>query len=294
MTATPAVDAPRALLELRDRCNDALRDFLRSRRQEAEWTDPRATILVDEVIRLIEAGGKRLRPAFCYWGYRAAGGIDDDRIIKASAALELLHTFALIHDDVMDGAKERRGLPASQPFLEAVARERNLPVDAAAFGLSVAILAGDLAAVLADQLFLESGFQQAVLSRALGRYHEMRIEMAAGQVLDLHGPPADEREARRIAAMRGGGYTVERPLLIGATLAGAPMQVVAKLTRFGAPLGEAFQLADDIVDRGAAANVSPAVVRELIAEARQALDPAVFDEQSVTALHALADSIVVP
>src|SRR5439155_14628007 len=148
-----------AFLELRDRFDDELRDFLRARRQEAEWTDPRATILVDEVMRLVEAGGKRLRPAFCYWGWRAAGGLDDDRIVKAAAALELLHTFALIHDDLMDDAAERRGVPATRPFLHELAHTRGLALDPAAFGFSAAILVGDLAAVLADQLFLESGSQ---------------------------------------------------------------------------------------------------------------------------------------
>src|SRR5262249_50661272 len=113
------------------------------------------------------------------------------------------------------------------------------------------------------------------------------------QVLDLSGPASGERDARRIARMRGGSYTVERPLLIGATLAGAPMQVLAHLTRFGAPLGEAFQLADDLRDGHATAGVTSGVVAALVTEAREALDPQVLDGEAVVALRALADSIAV-
>jgi geranylgeranyl diphosphate synthase type I len=288
MSPKAPIVAPAPYLELRDRFDDVLRDFLRARRQEAEWIDPRATVLVDEVARLIEAGGKRLRPAFCYWGYRAAGGEDGDGILKAASALELLHTFALIHDDVMDGTAERRGVAASRVRLEGEARDRGLP-DPERFGLAVAILAGDLAAVLADQLILEAGFPAFSLTRALARYHEMRSELATGQLLDLSGV-ADEREARRVAQLKG-GYTVERPLLFGAALAGGPMQVLARLSRFGAPLGEAFQLLDDLRDGDAAPGVTPKLARSLVDEAKAALDPTFLGGDAVKALETLADIV---
>jgi geranylgeranyl diphosphate synthase, type I len=147
--------------------------------------------------------------------------------------------------------------------------------------------------VLADQLFLESGFQALAITRALARYHEMRVEMATGQLLNLGGPVQDEREVRRIARMRGGGYTVERPLLIGATLAGAPMQVLAHLSRFGAPLGEAFQLADDLADGDELPGITGEAVNALVNEARSALDPNRLDGDAVVALRALADSVAV-
>ena len=285
MSRSASLIAPAPFLELRDRFNDILRQFLRVRRQEAEWVDPGATLLVDELLRLVEAGGKRLRPAFCYWGFRAAGGADDEKIMRASAAMELLHTFALIHDDLMDGDVERRGVPSSRVALEQVARDRGLDAPER-FGVAAAILAGDLAAVLADQLMLEAGFPAFALTRAQARYHEMRSELATGQLLDLTG----EGDRRRVAQLKG-GYTVERPLLIGCALAGGPMQVQARLSRYGAPLGEAFQLRDDLED-GDARGATPAQVKVLVKEAHKALDPSILDGDAVKALEGLADIIV--
>jgi geranylgeranyl diphosphate synthase type I len=275
---------------LRDRFDDVLTEFLAARRQETEWVDPRATLLVDEVIRVVGSGGKRLRPTFCYWGYRATGAPDDERIVKFAAALELLHTFAVIHDDVIDGATERRGVPASAPWLQERARERDT-ADPVAFGRAAAILAGDLASVLADQLMLEAGFPPLTLTRALTRYHEMRTEMASGQVLGLLGPALDEREARQIASMKGGAYTVERPLLIGATLAGGTLQQHALLSRYGTPLGEAFQLMDDLRDEPGRSPVTPETVARLAADAKRSLDPDSLDPVAVQHLSVLADVV---
>jgi len=277
----------RELESLKDRVDDALATFLTARRQELEWIDHRSTTPIDEVIRLFRAGGKRLRPAFCYWGYRAAGGADDARIVRAAAALELLHTMALIHDDVMDGAAERRGDATAQARQTRAAWRRRDP-DPERVGTAVAILAGDLAAVLADAMMLEAGFPPERLPAALERYHRMRTEMAVGAYLAVTGMEAD---ARRLAFLKGGSYTVEGPLLIGAALAGAPVQVVARLERYGEPLGEAFQLLDDLRDGDAAAGVSGRDARKLIAESKDALDPDVLRPEAVAALGHLADQV---
>ncbi len=162
---------------------------------------PDALLPIDEVIRLVGAGGKRLRPVFCYWGYRAAGGVDGEPIERAAAALELLHTMALIHDDLMDRSPERRGAPSSAIQLAEQARRRGSP-DPERAGASLALLAGDLAAVLADRLLLASGFPPDRLVGALDRYHRMRIDMALGQSLDVAGGDVDPatRGARSRAA----------------------------------------------------------------------------------------------
>jgi geranylgeranyl diphosphate synthase type I len=293
MSAADLLSGPPGAAALRDRFDDELSTFLSSRRREAELLDERAVILVDEIRRLVEAGGKRLRPAFCYWGYRATGAPDDARIVRAGAALELLHTFALIHDDLIDGAEERRGVPSSSKKLEEAGLARGL-ADPARFGTSAALLAGDLAVVLADQLILDSGFEPETLRRALVCYHEMRAEMAAGQVLDLLGRPADELDARRIAALKGGLYSVERPLLFGAVLAGGSAVQQAALAAFGRPLGEAFQLRDDLVDDPATSPVGKETVNALVRDAKAALDAAALDAVSLGALGALADLVALP
>jgi geranylgeranyl diphosphate synthase type I len=273
--------------ELRDRIDDVLRTFLKARRQELEWIDASATPPIVEVIKLFEAGGKRIRPAFCYWGYRAAGGPDGEPIIRAAAALELLHTMALIHDDVIDAAASRRGR-ATVHRRQAKAAARRGVLEPERVGTGVAILAGDLAAVLADQLLLESGFPPERLAAALEHYHRMRIETAAGAYLAIAGADTD---ARRLAFLKGGAYTVEGPLVIGAVLAGASVQAIARLERYGEPLGEAFQLLDDLRDGDASASMSGNDARKLIAEAKDALDPDVLDANAVSALSFLADLV---
>jgi geranylgeranyl diphosphate synthase, type I len=289
MTADPRVAV---LRDLRDRVDDALRDALRSGREELALLDPGATGPVDEVIRLVEAGGSRLRPLCCYWGFRAAGGADGDRIVRAAAALELLHTMALIHDDVMDGAAERRGVPSSHVHLASLARRRG-DADPERTGRSVAILAGDLAAVLADLLLLEAGFGGERLAAALAPYHRMRLAMAAGQYLDVagHAAGAHDVDPRHLAGLKGGAYSVEGPLLVGAALAGAGDQVVGCLQRFGSPLGQAFQLRDDLRDGDAAPGVGPADVAALVNEALDALDANVLGSESAGALTTLARQV---
>jgi geranylgeranyl diphosphate synthase type I len=290
----PQAAAPPTFIALRARIDDALTATLESAEAESAAIDPGAAPLVDEVRRLVEAGGKRLRPAFCYWGYRAAGGPDGDAIVDVAAAIELLHTMALIHDDLMDGARERRGMPASARYLASEASRLGAPSDPERFGNAAAILAGDLAAVLADRCLLDSGFAPEALMSGLRLYHRMRLEMAAGQFLDVAGLAATPGTARRSAVLKGGSYTVEGPLLIGAALASAASPVTGALRRFGAPLGEAFQLRDDLHDGEGAHGATPDEVNGLIAQARAALDPDILDPDAVAALDGLAGSLAMP
>ncbi len=278
---------PNELVELRARIDDVLHEQLRSRREEIAWIDPVAAEPIDEVARIVDAGGKRLRPIFCYWGHRAAGGADGEPILRVAAAFELLHTMALIHDDVMDESATRRGLASSHVHLADAAAARGL-ADADRVGRAVAVLAGDVAAVLADMLFLGSGFPAETLSSALARYDRMRLEMAVGQHLDLVGA---ERDPRRLAGLKGGAYTVRGPLVVGATLASAGPAVIAVLERFGEPLGQAFQLLDDLRDGDAAPGVTRGDAEALVAEASGALDPAVLEPSAVAALAGLAELV---
>lgn len=210
--------------------NLRLSAFLEERRTAL----PDGALLVDEIARLVDAGGKRLRPSFCYWGFRSAGGAHDEQILSAAASLELLHTFAIVHDDIMDRSDERRGEPTVH----------------VKHGNEVALLVGDLALVLADDLFFSSGFAPPVLQRAFAAYSRMRQEVIAGQFLDIRAgtlPEMDVELARRIAIMKSGRYSIQEPLVIGASLAGADDRHVARLSELGEPLGEAFQLRDDLL-----------------------------------------------
>jgi geranylgeranyl diphosphate synthase, type I len=231
------------VLGLRERIDQLLQQFLADRRRAS----PEAAPLIDEIERVVNAGGKRLRPAFCYWGYRAAGGTNEEPISRCAASLELLHTFAVVHDDIMDASEQRRGEPAVH----------------VKHGQSVAILVGDLALVLADDLFMTSGFDAEDMATAFTVYSDMRQQVIAGQFLDVMAAEQDfitQEHARLIATMKSGGYSVEKPLVLGATLAHGSSELMDALCSFGQPLGEAFQLRDDLLGVfGDAANVGKPV-----------------------------------
>jgi len=226
---------------------DALVAFLRA---TAEELPDGKDALIGEVARVVGAGGKRLRPSFCYWGYRAGGGVELDPIVRVCASLELLHTFAIVHDDVMDASPLRRGEPTVHRRFAGEHLDGHTPEAAARFGDSAAVLVGDLAFVLADELFYDSGFHGDALARGGAWYAAMRREVIRGQYLDLlaaYQGGVSPSEARRIASLKSGGYTVDKPLLIGAALAGAGDALLARLSAYGRPLGEAFQLRDDVL-----------------------------------------------
>ncbi len=280
---------PPVVEAVRSRVDVVLARELRSRRVEIGELDPSAAVLVEELERLIAAGGKRLRPAFCYLGYRASGGRDGEPIVRAAAALELLHTFALVHDDVMDEADLRRGVQTTH-----VRFARRFAGASAARGRSAAVLVGDLAAVLSEALFRACGFSAERMGEAFDRFDRMRLEMAAGQYLDLLGAArGDLASAEHVAELKTGSYTVEGPLLIGAALAGAPQELEARLVAFGRPAGEAFQLRDDVLDLEAPEGAAERV-RDLVVEAVGALEGVRLEPVAASALRALAEAIRLP
>jgi len=200
-----------------------------------------------EISRLVLSGGKRLRPAFCHWGYVAAGGDPTDPIVAdAGAAFELMHAFALFHDDVMDDAASRRGEPTTHVVFAEQHRSNGWVGESRRFGEGVAILIGDLAFVYADRLLA------AANATAWEIWNELRIELNIGQVLDILGSVRgvrDVAQAERICRYKSGKYTIERPLHLGAALASPDRfaELAAPLSSYGLPLGDAFQMRDDVM-----------------------------------------------
>lgn len=227
-----------------------LRGFLAERGRRLDAVDAQLTAVADAVTSLVLAGGKRIRPAFVYWGYRASGAAHTDRLWHTAAAVELLQTFALIHDDVMDRSVRRRGRPAVHVAMAERHRGDGLNGDAGWFGVGAAILAGDLAFVWADELFDATPVGVADRERARGVFTALRTELMAGQYLDLRlaaGRDADPAQARRVALLKAGRYTVTRPLQLGAALAGGDARLDAALVAYGDAVGVGFQLRDDVL-----------------------------------------------
>jgi geranylgeranyl diphosphate synthase type I len=245
---------------VREVVDEVLAAFMDERQREAEAVGDAAAALAAQVRQLVAAGGKRLRPAFTYWGHRATGAAHDDRVLPVAAAVELLHTFCLVHDDVMDRSPQRRGLPTAHVALARHHERTGLEGDGAWFGVSAALLAGDMAFVWADQLLEAAGLPDDVMARARRVFTTLRTEVVGGQALDLqlaHAPDAGEPAARRVALLKSARYTVTRPLQLGAVLAhhplgsgaaGTPHPAVGRmLATYGDAVGLAFQLRDDIL-----------------------------------------------
>ncbi|MGH3389659.1 MAG: polyprenyl synthetase family protein [Actinomadura sp.] len=201
------------------------------------------------------AEGKRLRPAFCYWGWRGAGGADRPELVAAAASLELLQASALVHDDVMDASDTRRGQPSVHRRFQAMHEDAGWPGAAESFGSGAAILLGDLCLAWSGEMYDTSGLDQETLRRGRPIYDLMRTEVMCGQYLDLleqaRGtavPGAGTvATALRVVEFKSAKYTIERPLHLGAALAGADDRTLAALSAYGLPLGIAFQLRDDVL-----------------------------------------------
>jgi len=251
----PASLEAAGLDRLRGAVGAALEEFLTE--QQATLAGMAAELApVAAEVTALAAGGKRLRPAFAYWGWRAfadagdPGTEDDAAVLRAVAALELVHGSALVHDDVMDAAQTRRNRPATHVGFAGRHTDGALDGDAAAFGVGAAILVGDLALVWSDELLRRSGISVGALARARPVWDTMRTEVTAGQYLDLlraaGGLPGPEG-ALTVARYKSAGYTVQRPLQLGAALACAGPAATTTCTAIGLPLGEAFQLRDDVL-----------------------------------------------
>jgi geranylgeranyl diphosphate synthase, type I len=245
------VTSPADLQLIRDQAGRALADFLARQRDVLGGIGADMLPWIDAIAELL-TGGKRLRPAFCYWGWRAAGGGDCQQIHTAAAALELLHASALVHDDLMDASDTRRGHPSVHRRFAALHEAGRWRGSAESFGAGAAILIGDLLMAWTDELFASSGLPGAALRRGRPVLDSMRTEVICGQYLDLLGQSAGEgtvASALRVVRYKSAKYTVERPLHLGVALAGpsGTDPLLRACTAYGVPLGVAFQLRDDIL-----------------------------------------------
>ena len=223
---------------------DVLRKLLEAERER--WAAvPHANTLIDELRRAVLSGGKRLRPTFCHWGYVGAGGSAPAAgVLRLGAALELLHTFALVHDDVMDGSATRRGAPSTHAVLAARHELHDWRGECRRFAEGTAVLVGDLAFSLSQRVVAE------LPAQVQSTWHQMCGELVLGQYLDMAGAAVGERDAGfaiRVASLKSGQYTIIRPLQLGAALAGGLDRIGTVYAAYGEPLGHAFQLRDDLL-----------------------------------------------
>ncbi len=236
--------------QLRERVDTALREFLTPALSPLRDIGEELSTVADALAQFVLSGGKRLRPAFCYWAARAAGHEDSDALVRAAASLELLQGSALVHDDVIDHSDTRRGRPAVHRRFADLHRAAGWSGEAEDFGTAAAILIGDLLLSWSDAMLASSGIDDAALGRSRPISDLMRLELMAGQYLDIveqasNGDTVDG--ALRVARFKAAKYTIERPMHLGAALSGSSPDVFTAFTGFGLPVGEAFQLRDDLL-----------------------------------------------
>ncbi|MEU4212972.1 polyprenyl synthetase family protein [Streptomyces sp. NPDC026206] len=251
MTATmDALATPLDLSAVRRAVDDCLERFLDSKARAAA-AQRMPTEVTEELSGFLFAGGKRLRPLLCVCGWRTGPDTSHTTaVVQTAASLEMFHAFALIHDDIMDRSATRRGRPTVHRALAAHHRLSRGCVAAGRLGNGAAILVGDLALAWSDELLHTAGMPQDRLTEVLPLIDTMRTEVLYGQYLDLLATGDLTGSADiplRVIRYKTAKYTCERPLHIGATLAGADSRALESLSAYALPLGEAFQLRDDLL-----------------------------------------------
>ena len=250
MSFSPSSDPVADINFLREEINHALAQFIKDEERDLARIGSELDPVSEHLERFLLDSGKRLRPIFAYVGFLGAAKNPTPQMIAAFASLELVHVCALIHDDVMDGSDTRRGAPAIHKSFENLHRSKNLTGSAEQFGISAAILLGDLALIWSDQMLHNAGLSDQQLINGLKIYDEMRVELMAGQYLDVYEQALASQSVERalkVARFKSGKYTIERPLHFGAAIAGSHPSLEKLYSDYGIPLGEAFQLRDDLL-----------------------------------------------
>jgi len=246
--------APSAV-ELASAVTDQLRDYLSDRRRDCAYMGADYGELTAALEEFVLRGGKRLRPAFAYWGWRAVADGDPmdptpASILRLISALELLHACALVHDDVIDASATRRGLPTVHRLFANQHRDSNWHGSSEQFGMSAAILLGDLALVWADDIVATADLPVDAHRRVQRVWAAIRTEVLGGQYLDIVAESSGAEtvaSAMTVNIYKTASYTVSRPLQLGAAAAADRPEVQAAFHELGTSLGVAFQLRDDVL-----------------------------------------------
>lgn len=255
--SSPVVDTPAAAHDpkaMRTAVDATLAEFFASRREVVDTVGGGYPAAVADLEAFVLRGGKRMRPAFAWTAWLGAGGESTgaraESVLRACSALELIQACALIHDDIIDSSSTRRGFPTVHVGFAQRHREAGWSGCANHFGESAAILVGDLALCWADDLLRESGIDADAARRVQPVWSAMRTEVLGGQLLDIEAEAGTDESvaaAMRVNRYKTAAYTVERPLHLGAALADADENLISAYRNFGADIGIAFQLRDDLL-----------------------------------------------
>lgn len=244
------MEALELLKNFKKRFEPYLQEYFDKKIQQAGEIDPIAEEAVSMIKDYTISGGKRIRPAVLYYGYLATGGADEDRVVKASMSMELLHSFLLIHDDIIDKDASRHGVATIHERYKKIGRKYSLTKDSGHFGNSMAIISGDMAASMACDILFNADFPSDVILKALDKLQKIVFVTIPGEMIDVIMSYTGEATEEQILKMHEGKtarYTFEGPLHLGCLLAGGDEALLEKFSTYALPLGKAFQIQDDIL-----------------------------------------------
>ncbi len=238
-----------------DAVHSVLQEFFAARRDSVAAIGEPVTEAVGHLESFVLGGGKRIRPVYAWAGFVGAGGLtgaeDPQAVLRAVSSLEFIQACALVHDDIIDSSDTRRGNPTVHRTVEARHRERGWLGDPFHFGESVATLVGDLALIWAEDTLQDAGLSAQALARTREPWRGMRTEVIGGQLLDIYLESSgneDVAKANAVNRYKTAAYTIERPLHLGAAIAGADERLIEAFRGYGRDIGVAFQLRDDMLD----------------------------------------------
>lgn len=241
------------LKRYKERLDFFLKEYFIEKIDEAKKIDPLAVQTAEMIRDFVLSGGKRIRPALVYYGYLAAGGSDNENIVKASMSIELAHIFLLIHDDIIDRDNMRHNSPTVHEKYRAWGEELKLNKNEAEhFGNSMAIVAGDVVYSMANEIIYTSDFSPKIILSALKKIQKIVYRTIPGEMLDIlmeAKKTATEDEIMRMYEGKTARYTFEGPLHLGVALAGKgdDEKLLKTFTKYSLLAGKAFQLQDDIL-----------------------------------------------
>jgi geranylgeranyl diphosphate synthase type I len=238
------------LSEFKEKLDANLKKFFDERIREVEVVDPSAVEMMKLLQNYTLRGGKRIRAALIYYGYRCFKKGKERDILRAAMSIELIQSYLLIHDDIIDRDDLRRHGPTIHKSYKEIHLERFDRKDPHHFGNSMAIMAGDILSSLATQLLAYSNFNKDARLKAIIKLNQVIHKVVYGEVLDVLSEVKNsmsENDIRTIHKLKTASYTIEGPLQIGAILAGASYEDIMLLSEYALPLGEAFQIYDDIL-----------------------------------------------
>ncbi|MCX6767076.1 MAG: polyprenyl synthetase family protein [Candidatus Moranbacteria bacterium] len=244
------MDAKVELQNYKKIVDQKLAEYFEKGIKEAKKIDPLAVQAAKNIRDLTLAGGKRLRAAFMYWGYKAAGGRDDDKMVEASMSIELTNIFLLIHDDIIDRDDFRHGVETIHKRYEKLARRYYKKTDPVHFGDSMALVIGDMAAAAGNEIIFNSKFPPERILKALAKLQDIVSVTVGGELMDVvleARRKATEKEILKVHENKTAKYTVEGPLHLGALLAGADKKTLDLFSAYAVPVGIGFQIQDDIL-----------------------------------------------